>query len=666
MGSLAVDRLFSAPADDQTIMSCWDRFMANDRSALSPVRDLIDQSWRRCHNSEVDSSRYQAPPPIVEDQLLQLQEQCRELVDASAPVMTLARDYLDETGTVMVLTDANGIVLRLEGDRSVILRDATENIHLLPGADWSELSCGTNAIGTTLESRSPIQVHSAEHFCFGIKPWTCSACVIRDPFDGSVLGAIDISGLRDSYSRHSLTLVVEAARRIEARIADVETEYRYRLLEHCFWRIPDSSRDHVVILDRSGRPIKANGEVSRILQDLGAPQTAIASATTLGRDWVSEQGCELHTPSWMQPDWLTPVRHQGEWLGTIVIAPRNTRSQTLQPTVTARTRSITRPPAFADVVSKSPALCDAIERTRRAAATSVSILLLGETGVGKELFARNIHQSSPRSDGPFIALNCGGLGRELLTSELFGYAEGAFTGARKGGMIGKIEAADGGTLFLDELGEMPLDVQPLFLRVLEEGEIRRLGETRTRRINFRLIAATNRDLRCEVAEQRFRADLYYRVSVVNVIIPPLRERLNDIPQLIDHLSSQIAARHNLLPRALSEGAVDRLQQHLWPGNIRELRNVIEALQVTAPGPVITEADLPTDLLEALEAAPATAGSEAAPTALEAAERTTILQQLQLCQGNVTATAQALGIAKSTLYVKMRRYGIKSGVAARTD
>lgn len=665
MAITTIDRLFSAPKNDRKIMSCWNQFMANGQSTPSLVRDLIDESWRRCHRSDVDSNRYQAPPPIVEDQFLQLQEQCRELVNASAPVMMLARDYLDETGTVMVLTDAKGVVLRLEGDRSVMLRDATETVHLLPGTDWSELSCGTNAIGTTLQTHSPIQVHSAEHFCFGIKRWTCAACVIRDPFDGSVLGAIDISGLRDAYSRHSLTLVVEAAKRIEARIAEIETEYRYRLLEHCLWRIPNSPNDHVVILDRSGRPIKANGEVSTILRELGAPAAVVeSSATVLGRDWALERDSHA-TPTWLRKDWLSPVQHQGECLGTIVIAPKSITQPTARSNSTSRHPVATRPATFNNIVSANPVLHEAIERTQRAAATCASVLLLGETGVGKELFARNIHNSSPRANGPFIALNCGGLGRELLSSELFGYAEGAFTGARKGGMIGKIEAANGGTLFLDELGEMPLDIQPLFLRVLEECEIRRIGETQTRSVNFRLIAATNQDLRREVEEKRFRADLYYRVSVVNIVIPPLRERIGDIPRLVEYLSQQIATRHQLPLRPLSDEAIERLQQHNWPGNVRELRNVLEAMHVTSSGPTLTLADLPAHLLEAKTNLSPTAPMATPPNCLEEAERSAILQELRNCQGNVTATARGLGIAKSTLYVKMRRYGLKGDTSNRT-
>jgi transcriptional regulator of acetoin/glycerol metabolism len=264
----ASDDVFSSPGHDRQVERCWERLLAGVGEAAPPRRP-IGQSWRRCLAARVDHRRYQAPLPLPDPALQELRRANRDLIEASAPVMAMAREFLIETGTVMVLTDPSATVLTLEGDRSFPLRNATENIHLLPGADWSEASCGTNAIGTALVTGGPIQVHSTEHYCAGIKRWTCSASVIRDPFDGTVLGSLDVSGLRCSYNRHNMALVVAAATRIENRLAQTEIEFRYRLLDRCLWSVPAGAGDRVVIFDRLGRAIKASTEGEALLRERG-------------------------------------------------------------------------------------------------------------------------------------------------------------------------------------------------------------------------------------------------------------------------------------------------------------------------------------------------------------------------------------------------------------
>ena len=261
--------------------------------------------------------------------------------------------------------------------------------------------------------------------------------------------------------------------------------------------------------------------------------------------------------------------------------------------------------AFERIVGSSAALHDALQKAQRLARSHVPVVLLGETGVGKELFARGIHDASERSGGPFVALNCGGLSRELLASELFGYAEGAFTGARRGGTIGRIEAADGGTLFLDEIGEMPLDLQPHFLRVLEEGEIVRVGEIAPRKVDFRLVAATNRDLRGEVDDGRFRMDLYYRIAVTSIRIPPLRERREDIRPLVESMLKSLSGRGPADARSVEPAVFAALEGYDWPGNVRELRNVIESVVLTAArGPLtVVLDDLPAEIRDCAEVHP---------------------------------------------------------------
>jgi sigma-54 dependent transcriptional regulator, acetoin dehydrogenase operon transcriptional activator AcoR len=252
----------------------------------------------------------------------------------------------------------------------------------------------------------------------------------------------------------------------------------------------------------------------------------------------------------------------------------------------------------------------------------------------------------------------------LLTSELFGYAEGAFTGARRGGMVGKIEAASGGTLFLDEIGEMPLDLQPHFLRVLEDGAIFRLGENKARKVSFRLVAATNRDLRKDVAEGRFRMDLYYRIAVAAINVPPLRERVEDIPAIAGYFLEKLAKLHGLPKPTLSPEAMDLLLRCDWPGNVRELRNVLERAMLMCSDLVLTKESLPPEIRK-LEPLDPQSQLVQAPNlemkSLEQVEKDTIISMIERQKGNMTAVARELGIAKSTLYVKLKKFDLGSGV-----
>ncbi|GLK61475.1 MULTISPECIES: sigma-54-dependent Fis family transcriptional regulator [Azotobacter] len=664
MPATATGQMFPVPENDDRIKVLWERFLNGGEPGSDALRRLIDDSWRRCLGASVDPDRFQAPPPLSEHSLHSLRDESADLLSASAPIMAAARDFLAETGTVMVLANPSGTILNLEGDVST--RGLAENIYLLSGANWSELACGTNAIGTALEVGQPVQIHSAEHYCAGIKRWSCSATVIRDPCDGSILGVVDVSGLSASYSRHSLALVVATAGRIESRLAKMEMDVRYRLLETCIGRLSPSATDGIVVFDRRGRAIQANARASAMVADLASrePLGSTGELGALSLKWEKNGGLAEHLPEWMDPDWLQPVIVGNQHLGTLLTLP-NRRAPGAGAASPAVLDERFDESGFDKVVGESTALLQAVGRARQLAKSRVPVLLLGETGVGKDVFARGIHESGATRDGPFVALNCGGFSRELLTSELFGYVEGSFTGARRGGMMGKIEAADGGTLFLDEIGEMPIDLQPHFLRVLEEGEVYRIGETKPRKVNFRLVAATNRDLHKEIQAGTFRMDLFYRVAVTSIHIPSLRERLGDIPLLGEHYLDILTRQHGLAPRTLSAGAVTLLQRYAWPGNIREFRNVIESMLLTSPASVLGEADVPLDgrcVAHATRQPEPDAQDEARDlNGLESAEREVIRRTVKGCRGNMTAVARELGIAKSTVYAKLKRFGLETYV-----
>ncbi len=656
---------FPEPEKERAVMTAWERFLAGEREPVFSLRELVARSWERSQRLAVDPRQAAAPPPIADSSLEEIKAGYRDLLQASAPVMACARDFLRETGTVMLLTNPSCMILTMEGDAPTL--DAAQTIHLQPGAAWGEDVCGTNAIGTALVLAQPVQIHSAEHYCAGIKRWSCAATAIRHPHDGEILGVLDVSGLSRSFSRQSLALVVTAAQRIESRITMQEMELRYRLLEVARSR---SRSDGLLVVDRRGYPIWASENARAAIEALGGMIDFSRPSRLVGPMNPAQDTPAV--PSWLRPEWLEAIVDHGERLGAVVHLPlprvgRAARGASERHYVA--NESV--PHAFAGIVTADPTMQALIRKTDRLARAKVPILLLGETGAGKEEFAQGIHRAGPHAGGPYVALNCGGLSRELLASELFGYAEGAFTGARRGGMAGKLEAAHGGTLFLDEIGEMPLDLQPHLLRVLERGEIYRLGENTPRKVDFRLIAATHRDLRREVEEGRFRMDLFYRIAVTTLMIPPLRERQGDVAVLSAHFVAHFAARHGLPAKPLSDEALACLQRYAWPGNVRELRNVIESALLMSEGDCIERGDLPPEILgEGMPSEEKTLfikeGNHSLDGAitLVGAEKSAIMRAIAVHGGNLTRAAADLKIAKSTLYEKLRRYGLDDNIIKR--
>ena len=307
---------------------------------------------------------------------------------------------------------------------------------------------------------------------------------------------------------------------------------------------------------------------------------------------------------------------------------------------------------FDSIFQSSKVMAAVVREARRMAPLDAPLLIEGETGTGKELFARAIHGEGASSPSdPFVAFNCGAVSKELVASELFGYVRGAFTGAATEGRLGRFELAHGGTLCLDEIGELPLDLQPYLLRVLEEGIVYRVGDSEPRHVDVRLIAMTNRNLRDEVAAGRFRQDLYYRISVTTVRIPPLRDRAGDTDLLVPHFNDLLARRHDLTPKRFEPAVMDALRRHSWPGNVRELRNVVESLLLMSDEETVTLADLPPDIVPA----PA---EPAAGHRLDRLERQAIEATIAAHTGNLTSAARELGISRTTLYRKMEQYGLE--------
>ena len=320
----------------------------------------------------------------------------------------------------------------------------------------------------------------------------------------------------------------------------------------------------------------------------------------------------------------------------------------LQQRLTELSQKITGKHQFSTIIGQSKKLNEAIDLAKRVSKTDTTVLLLGETGTGKEVFAQSIHDESPRTAKPFVALNCSGFSPDLLESELFGYKAGAFTGANKD-KKGLLEEANGGTLFLDEIGEMNLDLQAKLLRVLENQSFIKVGDTHTQQVNVRILAATNKDLKADAESGKFRSDLYYRLSVFTIMLPPLRERKSDIPLLAKHYLKEYAIKSNRTSLRLDDKILDIFEKYQWRGNIRELKNVMERLVILSDGNELNLSALPPEFFEF---APLKNDFN-----LQQVEKQHIQKVLIHTKGNKTETSRLLGIGLTTLYRKIEDYGI---------
>ncbi len=630
-------------AEGSDTMLAWEHFLTGGPKAAVPAGNFVVSSWRRSLQCGVNPTNRAAPLVACGDELGVLRERHKDLLLAASGVFAEAAALLAGSESIMILTDANGVVLEAVGDTRTL--DQGQHIHLTIGGDWREDVVGTNGIGTALATGRPAQVHAAEHFCEGIKSWTCAGAPIFEPGTTEVIGVVDISGPPSTYQRNNLTLAVTTARQIEAALGQRTARERLRLLEICLKEISSSGAAGLMALDRVGRLVHATG---RIPSNVGFGERVPG----LDRD-VPVARWAARLPEGWQAEWFKPISLDGEPIGAVLVIPDKLRSAIGQARLPG-TENDPKRSSFSHIIGRSAATTLLIKQAAQLVGRQVPVLIEGETGVGKELLARAIHGDAD-SKRPFVAFNCGAVSKELIASELFGHVAGAFTGATREGRPGRFELAHEGTLCLDEIGEMHLDLQPVLLRVLEEGLVYRVGDTRPRPVNVRLIAITNRDLRAEVEAGRFRRDLFYRISVTSVVVPPLRERTEDIEPLVDYFNRLLSTRHLLPMRRFAPEVMDALLRHRWSGNVRELRNIVERLLLTSFAELVTLNDLPADLT-GNGVVPAL---QAAPSSLDDAEREAILRALDHERGNLASAARRLGVSRSTIYRKMVRYGLET-------
>ncbi len=632
-------------------------FLAGGRVDTTVVSDMILRSWQRSVEARVD--------PDIRERPRVSEEELAAILKENADLMACARDILDqmfssiqEAVSALSLVSARGVTLYISNRVShrAYYPDA------LVGSINTEEARGTNGIGTCLAERRPIEIIGAEHFRFSGECWSCSAAPIFS-HDNRLIGVLNVTQPRKQYHAHTLGMV-------KAAVCAIAEQLRLRSLLQQRETIMEMLDDGVLVLSASGSIDIVNRKASIMLGGSGSLRggnlrDVLRPGAVL--DELLQTGTHLQ-----DQEMLFPLKKGGMLAFFVSVIPIAGGGRVITMREAGRMRQVAVQVAgvkpsytFDRILGSSAPLVEVLDQARLVAGRPTTVLLLGESGTGKELFAQAIHNASPRASRPFVAVNCGALPRNLVESELFGYSEGAFTGASRSGKPGKFELADGGTIFLDEIGELPLDAQVSLLRLLQNGEVTRVGGKSSRMVSVRVVAATNRNLEQAVQERSFREDLYYRLNVFPINLPPLRERGGDVSLLARHFLRKFALSMGKNVPDFTEQVLRRMEQYSWPGNVRELENMVERMvNIVRDGCPVDESCLPASMLLGkaqtgfLKKESASASRESG--LLVERETQSIIDALRSTGGNMRAAAEMLGVSRGGLYLKIKRFGINVG------
>ncbi len=639
------------------LYEAWVNMANNGLINSSIIRPVIADSWKRSQSLAVNPKVTRMILKEIKD--FRLSQEQKVFLEISIPIMRHLYQLVEGSGFIVALADRDGYILEAIGDQDVLERANKKN-SLVKGANWSEESIGTNAIGTAFRIGASLQVFAAEHYWVGAHEWTCSGAPIRNP-SGKIIGVLSMSGNFEKVHSHTLGMVDAAANSIENILRINEINEKLAVANEYKNTIIETMVTGIFSVNRVGEITQMNNKARQMLElpeadFIGCSVAEIlGTKQTLAKKIFSYSNCtdeEIHLETRKGKLHCTvtckPIKINGENIGVVVILSeiKNVR-QLVRKMVGAEAKF-----TFDDLLGKNPSLQQIKENAKIAASSVSNVLLLGESGTGKEVFAQAIHNESSRRQGPFVAVNCAALPRELVGSELFGYTEGAFTGAKRGGSPGKFELADGGTLFLDEIGEMPLEMQAFLLRALQEKQITRIGGHTVIPVDVRVIAATNRNLWDEISKGNFRQDLFFRLNVFTINLLPLREFKDDIPELVNFFMQKFNKRLGKQVESIDPLVMERLSNYSWPGNIRELENLMERAINLCQGKVIQAVNFPEYITVNGDTV------ESGLSTIKENERELIIRFINLCNGNLSSVAKKLGISRPTLYSKLKSYKIE--------
>ena len=616
-------------ASDRALGAARRAFFEHGGAPVGKVPDTILRSWVRCQRLGLPAQGAPQIEPVSAARLRELREGHERLWRLARAELELLSSDAAATGSIVILTDEDGWILDAEGSASFL--DRAGRVALMPGACWNEAQVGTNAIGTAIVEGRPVVVHGGEHYLAPHGILSCSATPIFDPY-GTRIGVLDISGDARVSHMHALGLARMAVASIEHRYFDDGIPDAELLRLHRDPALLGTAREGLLAF-RNGKLVAAN-QAGLQLFGLERGELGRASYTGLFADALTR----------LRDDGVLLDRQGRALHGRVEDGQARPRRPAARPPITVS--------AAVDPQASDAPLFDAgqdacLARARRVLDAGLPVLVQGQTGTGKEVFARELHRRCARAGRPFVAVNCAALPEGLIEAELFGYEDGAFTGARKHGNPGLLRQADGGVLFLDEIGDMPLALQARLLRVLQSREVSPLGAARPVAVDFALVCATHRALAHDGPDAPVRPDLYFRIAEYTVTLAPLRAR----PDLRELLRTLWAAQGS--GPALPGGIEDALAQYAWPGNYRQMAAVLRTLHVLAGASGrVDEEMLPADI-RGMPAAQAAAGA----ASLQAMADDAIRAALAAHAGNVSAAARALGVHRSTLYRRAAALGL---------
>ncbi|MEW8981522.1 MAG: sigma-54-dependent Fis family transcriptional regulator [Bacillus anthracis] len=604
----------------------WKKFVDEGVLDSNRINERISESWYRCKQANVNPHMNKGQK-ILSSNIFQDQKKKSEIfLDIAIPQIQNMRKTIDELQMMALLIDPDGYVLSLSGNEQTLKR--AKHINFIEGVKWTEAAVGTNAIGTALEIEEAIMISGTEHYSVASHSWSCAAAPIHND-DGKLIGVLDFSCPIEFSHPYMLGMVTSIAHAIE-RECSIRVHQNELHLIHRFLDVIDSN-EQVVICNHRNVIVSASKRI----------RERVTNWSRMKLEDLMYYGLKTKLE--------VPVYSNNRMIGKCIYVKEKKQEKVFSTSLFIN--GIT----FPGVIGTSDAFQHTLEEIKLVSPTDASVYVCGETGVGKEYVARAIHENSPRKNGPFIAVNCGALPKELMESELFGYAEGAFTGARRQGYKGKFKQADGGTIFLDEIGEVPPEMQVALLRVLQERTVTPIGSSKEVPVNIRIITATHKDLLRLVEEGKFRQDLYYRLHVYPLYVPSLIERKEDIPYFIQHFCE----RKNwnvVFPKSIC----NQFSQHTWPGNIRELLNALERIYILSQGREICEKQisflLQTMMRNQHQLELQTENkTEDTLNFREKIQRDSMIEALEKTNGNVSLAAKLLDVPRSTFYKRMQKY-----------
>ncbi|HFU7075659.1 MULTISPECIES: sigma-54-dependent Fis family transcriptional regulator [Bacillus] len=607
-------------------LHAWKKFVNEGVLDSNRINQRISESWHRCKQANVNPHMNKGQKVLSSNIFREQKKKSEIFLDIALPQIQNLRKTIDELQMMALLIDPDGYVLSLSGNKQTLKR--AKHINFIEGVKWTEAAVGTNAIGTALEIEEAIMISGTEHYSVASHSWSCAAAPIHND-DGKLIGILDFSCPIEFSHPYMLGMVTSIAHAIE-RECSIRVHQNELHLIHRFLDVIDSD-EQVVICNHRDVIVSASKSV----------RERVTNWSRMKLEDLVHHGLETKLE--------IPVYSNERMIGKCMYLKENKQMNTYS--AFTFIKGIT----FPGVTGTSKAFQHTLEEIKLVSPTDVSVYVCGETGVGKEYVARAIHENSPRKDGPFIAVNCGSLPKELIESELFGYAEGAFTGARRQGYKGKFEQANGGTLFLDEIGEVPPEMQVALLRVLQERTITPIGSSKEVPVNIRIITATHKDLLRLVEEGKFRQDLYYRLHVYPLYVPSLIERKEDIPYFIQHFCEQ-KNWNVVFPKSIC----NQFLQHTWPGNIRELVNALERIYILSQGREICEKQVAL-LIQTMMGnqqqleLQVENKTEHTLNFREKIQRDSMIEALQKTNGNVSLAAKLLNVPRSTFYKRMQKY-----------